>query len=200
MWGRYAGGMTLTEHIRRSLGDEMRQSLAVLMRPSVRTFELFERKGGVNEALFYVLLASLVSAAVAGAMAFLPWHADISPGVQFMNRLLIVPLQFVIFTGTVYFVSKQFFRGTGSYAEVAYTFALFYVPLSLLNSAVGWIPVLGFLVSLLISLALVYYGYLAVQSSMNIRQGKNPAVTLLVSTLLTTALNFLVFQQWWQGF
>ncbi|ADY27174.1 hypothetical protein Deipr_2043 (plasmid) [Deinococcus proteolyticus MRP] len=194
------GGMTLTDHIRRSVGDEMQQSLAVLTRPSVRTFELFERKGGVNEALMYVLLASIVSAAVAGLMAFMPWHADISPWVQFVNRLVGIPIQFAIFTGVVYWVGKQFFGGTGRYAEVAYTFALFFVPLSLLSSALGWIPVLGFFVSLLISLALIYYGYLAVQSSMNIRQGANPAITLLVAALVTTALNFLVFGNWWQGF
>ncbi|WP_148231949.1 YIP1 family protein [Deinococcus proteolyticus] len=192
--------MTLTDHIRRSVGDEMQQSLAVLTRPSVRTFELFERKGGVNEALMYVLLASIVSAAVAGLMAFMPWHADISPWVQFVNRLVGIPIQFAIFTGVVYWVGKQFFGGTGRYAEVAYTFALFFVPLSLLSSALGWIPVLGFFVSLLISLALIYYGYLAVQSSMNIRQGANPAITLLVAALVTTALNFLVFGNWWQGF
>ncbi|MCY1704045.1 YIP1 family protein [Deinococcus sp. SL84] len=192
--------MTLTDHIRRSVGDEMQQSLAVLTRPSVRTFELFERKGGVNEALMYVLLASIVSAAVAGLMAFIPWHADISPWVQFVNRLVGIPIQFAIFTGVVYWVGKQFFGGTGRYAEVAYTFALFFVPLSLLSSALGWIPVLGFFVSLLISLALIYYGYLAVQSSMNIRQGANPAITLLVAALVTTALNFLVFGNWWQGF
>lgn len=178
----------------------MQQSLAVLTRPSVRTFELFERKGGVNEALMYVLLASIVSAAVAGLMAFMPWHADISPWVQFVNRLVGIPIQFAIFTGVVYWVGKQFFGGTGRYAEVAYTFALFFVPLSLLSSALGWIPVLGFFVSLLISLALIYYGYLAVQSSMNIRQGANPAITLLVAALVTTALNFLVFGNWWQGF
>ncbi|WP_229839111.1 YIP1 family protein [Deinococcus piscis] len=192
--------MTLTDHIRRSVDDEMRQSLAVLTRPSVRTFELFERKGGVNEALMYVLLASIVSAVVAAFMAFMPWHADISPWAQFVNRLVGIPIQFGIFTGVVYWVGKQFFGGTGRYAEVAYTFALFFVPLSLLSSALGWIPVLGFFVSLLISLALIYYGYLAVQSSMNIRGGANPAITLLVAALGTTALNFLVFGNWWQGF
>ncbi|MDO4264011.1 MAG: YIP1 family protein [Deinococcus sp.] len=191
--------MTLTDHIRRSLGDEMSQSLAVLTRPSVRTFEVFERKGGVNEALLYVLLASLVSATVAGLMAFMPWHAEISPWAQFVNRLVGIPIQFAIFTGVVYWVGKQFFGGTGRYAEVAYTFALFFVPLSLLSSALGWIPVLGLLVSLLISLALIYYGYLAVQSSMNIRQGANPAITLLVAALVTTALNFLIFGNWWRA-
>lgn len=193
------GSMTLTDHIRRSLGDEMSQSLAVLTRPSVRTFEVFERKGGVNEALLYVLLASLVSATVAGLMAFMPWHAEISPWAQFVNRLVGIPIQFAIFTGVVYWVGKQFFGGTGRYAEVAYTFALFFVPLSLLSSALGWIPVLGLLVSLLISLALIYYGYLAVQSSMNIRQGANPAITLLVAALVTTALNFLIFGNWWRA-
>ncbi len=193
-------GMTLSDHIRRSMGDEMKQSLAVLTRPSVRTFELFERRGGVNEALLYVLLASLVSAAVAGLMAFLPWHADISPWAQFINRLVGIPVQFAIFTGVVYWVGRQLFRGTGSYAEVAYTFALFFVPLSLISSVLGWIPVVGLVTGLLISIAMIYYGYLAVQSSMNIRQGTSPAITLLIAAVITTLLNLLVFGNWWQGF
>ncbi|WP_261664938.1 YIP1 family protein [Deinococcus sp. Marseille-Q6407] len=192
--------MTLSDHIRRSMGDEMKQSLAVLTRPSVRTFELFERRGGVNEALLYVLLASLVSAAVAGLMAFLPWHADISPWAQFINRLVGIPVQFAIFTGVVYWVGRQLFRGTGSYAEVAYTFALFFVPLSLISSVLGWIPVVGLVTGLLISIAMIYYGYLAVQSSMNIRQGTSPAITLLIAAVITTLLNLLVFGNWWQGF
>lgn len=194
------GHMTLTDHLRRSLGDEMQQSLAVLTRPSVRTFELFERKGDVNDALMYVLLASIVSALVAGLMAFLPWHAEISPWAQFINRLVGIPIQFGIFTGVVYWLGKQMFGGTGRYAEVAYTFALFFVPLSLISSALGWIPVIGWFVSLAISLALIYYGYLAVQSSMNIRGGSQPALTLLVAAVVTTALNYLVFGNWWQGF
>ncbi|MFC6618752.1 YIP1 family protein [Deinococcus radiophilus] len=192
--------MTLSDHIRRSMGDELKQSLAVLGRPSVQTFELFERRGGVNEALMYVLLASIVSALVAALMALMPWHADISPWTQFVNRLVGIPLQFGIFTGVVYWVGKQLFRGTGTYSEVAYTFALFFVPLSLISSALGWIPVVGWFIGLAISLAMIYYGYLAVQSSMNIRQGSNPALTLLVAAIITTLLNMLLFGTWWQGF
>ena len=148
----------------------------------------------------YVLLASLVSALVAGLMPFLPWHADVSPWAQFISRLLVIPVQFGIFTGVVYLLAKSMFGGTGRYSEVAYTFALFFVPLSLINSALGWIPVVGWLVSGIISLALIYYGYLAVQSSMNIREGSKPALTLLAAAIVTTLLNALLFGGWWQGF
>ena len=144
-----------------------------------------------------MLLASLVSALLAAFFALMPWHPQVTAWSQFIDRLVGIPVQFGIFTGVVYWVARQFFGGTGRYAEVAYTFALFFVPLSLISTLVGWIPVVGWLLSLLISLAQIYFAYIAVQSSMNIREGAQPLLTLVVAAILTSALNWAVFGQWW---
>lgn len=154
------------------------QSLAVLSRPSPATFELFERRGGVQQAFWYVLLAALVSGVIAGVFA--PLH-DSSVIGQFLSRLLLIPLQFGVFTGAVYLLGRGLFRGTGSYQEVAYTFALFFVPLSILGTLLGIIPVLGWLAGILIALAMVVFGFLAVQSSMNLREQLSAGVTLVLS-------------------
>lgn len=146
---RYAAYMTLKEHIRHSLTDQMGQSLAILLKPSVATFEHFERRGGINEALLYVLLAAIFAAFIAAFGSLI--HPDLSFFGQFVSRLITIPIQFGIFTGVVYWIAKQFFRGTGTYAEVAYTFALFFVPLSLLSSALGWIPIIGFFAAYLLA-------------------------------------------------
>ena len=43
-----------------SIGDMLNQSMTVLTKPSVQTFEQFERRGGQREALIYVGVAAAV--------------------------------------------------------------------------------------------------------------------------------------------
>ena len=157
------------------------QSTAVISRPSPETFERFERRGGLNQALLYVVVAALVSAVIAALFA--PFHREVTVLGQFFGRLISIPVQFFAFTGLVYFVGRSLFRGTGTYAEVAYTFALFYVPLSIIGTVIGIIPILGWLVGLVVTVAMIYFGYLAVQSSMNLRDPVSSAVTLVLSGL-----------------
>lgn len=158
------------------------QSVSVLTRPSAATFELFERRGGTQQALIYVLLAALVSAVIAALFA--PFHREVTVLGQFVTRLILIPLQFFVFTGAVYLVGRALFRGTGTYPEVAYTFALFYVPLSILGTLLGIIPILGWVVGIVVAALLIFFGYLAVQSSMNLRDSVSAAVTLVLSAIL----------------
>ncbi len=185
--GRVLWGMTkTTTQVQATVTDMFGQSTAVLAQPSPHTFERFERRGGTTQAFIYVALAALVSAVIAAIFA--PFHSDVTVVGQFLTRLITIPLQFLIFTGAVYLIGKNLFRGSGTYAEVAYSFALFFVPLSILATLIGIIPILGWLVSFVISLAMAYFGYLAVQSSMNLRDQGSAIITLL----LAAVANFLV--------
>ncbi|KQQ99382.1 YIP1 family protein [Deinococcus sp. Leaf326] len=161
--------------------DMFAQSTAVLVQPSPQTFERFERRGGLNQALLYVVLAALVSAVIAGFFGI--FHSGVNPLTQFFSRLIGIPLQFFAFTGLVYFIGRSLFRGTGTFPEVAYSFALFYVPLSILGTLIGIIPILGWLAGLVIAVAMIYFGYLAAQSSMNLRDPVSSVVTLVLSGL-----------------
>lgn len=174
-------GMTRTTDPTARIADMFAQSTAVLAQPAPRTFERFERRGGVQSALLYVLLAAAVSAVI-GAV-FSVFHSDVTFFGQLFSRLLGIPLQFLIFTGAVYLIGRGIFKGTGTYPEVAYTFALFFVPLSILGSLLGLIPILGWLVAPIIALALVFFGFMAVQSSMNLRDPVSAGVTLVLSAL-----------------
>lgn len=164
-----------------TISDMFPQSVTVLSKPSVASFEQFERRGGTTEAYIYVALAALVSAVIAGFFGI--FHSDVSAIGQFVSRLVQTLLGFAVFTGLVYLIGKNLFRGTGTYPEVAYTYALFFVPLSIVSTVIGIIPILGWFISWLISLVIVYFGYLAVQSSMNIREQVPAIVTLLLSGL-----------------
>ena len=132
------GGMTRTTEPTARVADMFAQSTAVLARPTPQTFERFERRGGVASALLYVLVAALVSGMV-GAL-FSVFHSDVTFWGQLVSRLIAIPLQFLVFTGAVYLIGRGLFRGTGTYPEVAYTFALFFVPLSILGSLLGLDP------------------------------------------------------------
>lgn len=169
-----------------NLQDMFAQSTAVITQPSVATFERYEKRGGIQSAFIYVMVAAVVSALIAALFSF--FHSDVTFFGQLFSRLITIPAQFLIFTGAVYLIGGSLFKGTGTYAEVAYTFALFFVPLSIIGTIIGIIPVLGWLVSFVISLVMIYFGYLAVQSSMNLRE-QVPAIATLV---LAGIANFAV--------
>ncbi|GGL81076.1 YIP1 family protein [Deinococcus aerolatus] len=169
-----------------SLQDMFAQSTAVITQPSVATFERYEKRGGLQSAFIYVMVAAVVSALIAALFSF--FHSDVTFFGQLFSRLITIPVQFLIFTGAVYLIGGSLFKGTGTYPEVAYTFALFFVPLSIIGTIIGIIPILGWLVSFVISLVMIYFGYLAVQSSMNLRE-QVPAIATLV---LAGIANFAV--------
>ncbi|WP_424951407.1 YIP1 family protein [Deinococcus sp.] len=162
-----------------TIQDMFPQSVAVLSQPSVAAFERFERRGGVSEAYIYVALAALVGALISAFFGI--FHSGVNPLTQFFSRLIFTLVAFGVFTGLVYVVGKYLFRGTGTYAEVAYTFALFFVPISIVSTLIGVIPILGWFISWLLSLVTIYFGYLAVQSSMNLREQVPAIVTLVLS-------------------
>lgn len=162
-----------------SVQDMFAQSVAVLSRPGPATFERFERRGGLTGALIYVMIAAGVSAVIAALFAGL--HSDVTFFGQLLSRLIGVPMGFLAFTGGVYLIGRNLFRGTGTYPEVAYSFALFYVPLSIVSTLIGIIPILGWLAMFVIGLAMIYFGFLAVQSSMNLRDQTQAIVTLVLA-------------------
>ena len=48
-----------------SIDEMLNQSIQVLTKPGVETFERFERHGGQREATIYIMIAAAISAAVA---------------------------------------------------------------------------------------------------------------------------------------
>lgn len=183
--------MTIPKDPVKSITEMLPQSMSIISAPSVSNFERYERRGGVREAATYVVLAAVVAALIAGVSALMPWH-DVSFIGAFLTKLVGIPLSFFAFTGIAHAVSKASFRGTGSYDEVAYTFALFYVPLSIAISVLSIIPVVGFFAGWLIGLIMFYFGYIAIQSSMNIRDTIAGIVPLLIAGVVYQTIDRLV--------
>jgi ABC-type antimicrobial peptide transport system permease subunit len=162
-----------------SIIDMVGQTREVISKRNVGTFESFENKGGLQEALIYTAIA----AAIAGLFG-------LGDGIRgFVNGVLTTLVGFLAFTYIVFWMGKQQ-GGTGTLDQVAYTFSLFWVPLSLLLQVV--VIVLGFtLIGIpLIPVALilfligsVYFAYLATKSSMNLSDNTKIWITLFVATI-----------------
>lgn len=173
-----------------SLGEMFKQSTAVLTRPSVDTFEQFERHGGQREGLIYVLVA----AAIAGVVAFI-FNLLSGIGGALMSLLIamIGPIVgYFVFAFLVHYIGTRQ-GGTGTQDEVFYSMALFTAPILAFNGVVGSIPVLGCLampVTLALSLYQLYLGYVATRSSMNL--DSNKALITVVIAIVVEIIVFLV--------
>jgi hypothetical protein len=176
-----------------SVSEMINSSVAVVTRPSVATFEMFERRGNLTNALIYVALGAVVT----GLLGAIASPMGVIGGI--ITGVISTIVSFLVFTYAVFFIGKSQ-GGTGTYDEVAYTFSLFSVPLAVIGAVVGVIgrvlPLLGCIVGLPISLVLlaaqIYFGYLAVQSSMNLRESGKAIITLVVAAILTFIVGLVI--------
>jgi hypothetical protein len=172
-----------------SLSEMVNSSIVVLSRPSVSTFEMYERRGNLQNALIYVAIGALIS----GVLGLIGGGF-----LGLVGGIIGALIGFVVFTYAVFFIGKSQ-GGTGTYDEVAYTFSLFNVPLTIIGAVlsmlVGLIPPLVCLaapISLLLVAANIYLGYLAVQSSMNLRDSGKAIITLLAAGVILLIVNFVI--------
>ncbi len=171
-----------------SIPEMINQSIQVITNPSVATFERYERKGTMVQAAIYV-----------GIIAAITGLLGLSSGITgFIGGIINTLIGFFIFTGIVYYVGQQQ-GGTGTFDEVAYTFSLFWGPLSLiiaLGTLILVITIIGIIlvpVWLLAGLiASAYFAYLAVQSSMNLVDRNKILITLAAAVIGTWIVQALI--------
>jgi hypothetical protein len=163
------------------ISEMIDQSIKVISNPTITTFETYEARGTVRDALIYVGLGALVS----GALGFSNGLGGIIGGA------LSTLISFFVFVYVVHAFGKSQ-GGTGSLDNVAYTFALFWMPLSILSALailILTITVVGILLIPALLLAILaanaYFGYIGVQSSMNLTKGSPAIVTLVVAVIAT---------------
>ena len=168
-----------------SIGDMVNQSMTVLTKTSVESFEQFERRGGQREALIYVIAAAVLVAIVGAVFGLLGGVVGVLAGLL---RGVFALLGFYIFAWVLNYVGKTQ-GGTGTQDEVFYTAALYTAPLLAVTGVVSAIPIIGCLalpVTFLLGLYQIYLGYLAARSSMNLPQ--NPAIITVVAAIVAQFL------------
>jgi hypothetical protein len=174
------------------LSRMVRQSVDVILHPSVRTFNYYGARSSDNETLLFVSVAAVLIGLIGLILARSLDLIGMAFGV--VNQLF----EFYIFAGVTYFVARQF-KGIGSFTTVAYTFSLFYVPIMLLVWALGLAlafsrlgpPIAPLLISALGLLAQAFYAYLAVQAAMYIRRPRDAALTVAIALAVVLLLELI---------
>ena len=172
-----------------SINDMVQQSIQVVSKPSVQTFEQFESKGTMKEAAIFVA----VGAAISGVLGLF------SGGLTgLIGNVVVALVGFFAFVYAVHLVGQNQ-GGTGTLDQVAYSFALFWVPVNVLGTVVALvltITVVGLLllpaVGLLVIALNVYFAYLAVQSSMNLTESSKIWITLVAAAIISFVVNIVV--------
>jgi hypothetical protein len=191
-------------------------SRAVLLRPSVATFEEYERND-LGWALIYTALAAVLSAIVSAISFMFRGPAMAQALRQFQDQLGGQPLPpgltalagggslaaavvtallgsivgFFIWTGIVYLLGRAF-GGSGAYGELAYDVALFSAPLSVISAlislvGIGPLACLTGLVSLALGIYTIYLTWLSIQAGMNL-PGNKALFIILIPILVVLLL------------
>jgi hypothetical protein len=182
-----------------NIGSMVQESVTVLTKPAVETFERYERNGGQREAFTYVGAAAAAAAAVAvvfGAIGALVMGSGVAGvavsgvagvAVSVISGVAVLVLSllgFFVYGLLVYHVGKSQ-GGTGSQDEVFYTLALAAAPILAINGIVSNIPFLGCIAApatFALSIYQMYLGYLAVRASMNL--GQQPAIITVIVAIV----------------
>jgi hypothetical protein len=175
-----------------SISEMLNQSTTVLTKPSIQSFEQFERRGGMREAIVYIGVAAVLAGAAGLVFGLLT--GGIGGAIAGLITGLVPPLlSFFVFSFVLYLVGKQQ-GGTGTQDEVFYTCALYTAPLLAVTGVVGAIPLINCLfapVSLILGIYQIYLGYLAARSSMNLDQNK-AIISVAAAIVAMWIVSFLI--------
>jgi len=158
----------------------IRQWQDILLKPSVATFDA--QQPYANWQTVGISLAILaVVRAIFDAITRLEYHliGARAPSVGgLIGNFITTFVVFFIFAGILYGIARAF-NGTGSFALYAYLLALFLVPLGIVSSIAGVIPLLGGLVAFAAGLYELYLTALATASAHRLTQGQSWAVVAI---------------------
>ena len=170
-----------------SISEMLNQSITVLTKPSVQSFEQFEKRGGQREGLIYVAIGAVIAAIVAGLFGLL--GGIVGALVSGLAALIAPIVGYFIFSFVLSYVGKMQ-GGTGTQDEVFYSTALYVAPLLAVVGVVSNIPIIGCLalpVTLALGIYQIFLGYLVAKSSMNLDQNK-----AIISVIAAYAAQFVV--------
>lgn len=170
------------------LSEMVQHSIKVLTKPSVQSFEEFENRGTLRDALIYVAIGASAIGLLGLAGGFL----------TAIGGVISTVLSFFVFTYVVQFVGKAQ-GGTGTLDQVAYTFALFVIPLQIVAALIGLIltiTLIGILLLPLLGIAALaasaYFAYTAIQSSMNMTDSTKVVITLIAGVLASMVVGGII--------
>jgi hypothetical protein len=187
-----------------SLANLLGRWQAVLLHPGMEQMDA-QRQGSNWPTIWYSLLGlALVQAIVAvfQRVEVLSWNtlasspqfvqylrsigvrnvAQLNPGTSALEAFIGAFIGFFLMAGLVYLVAKAL-GGTGSFLEHTYLLALIYVPLEIIASVAGLIPVLGGLIGAAAAIYMIVLVVMAISSAHQLTIGTSIVVVILPAIL-----------------
>jgi hypothetical protein len=179
------------------LGEAIRQLpnqyKRVLTKPSAQTFaeEMGKASWDITwiQLLIYAIIVAILgylrtlimpaSYNYTGSASALPpsTYQAITAGTSF-GLIILIPLFFFIGVGIVYAIAKAF-HGTGTFLQQGYTTLLYSVPIGILSSLIGLIPIVGWLVGIAVGIYAIVLNVFAIMAVHRLSGGKATAVVLI---------------------
>jgi len=176
-----------------------RQYLRVLTKPSAETFAAEQGKAAWNviwvQLLVVGVLSTIFGIFISNITISLLLNNPNIPvsvansfrgiaGTSSFGGIVSVPLLFFIGTGIYHLIAKAF-GGTGKYLPYAYSYLLFYVPISIASLILSLIPFLGSLAAFALS---IYAIVMQIYMTMGVHRLSGGRATLAVLLLPIIAL------------
>ncbi len=202
----YAPPQTTPQPLGQAIQQLPSDYIKVLTHPSAQTFA-----GEIGKASWGIVWVQLIGyAVIAAILGFLnslisssrlntTTTSGISPsaftallgGLSFAY-IIIIPVAFFIGMGIFYALAKAF-GGQGTFLQQSYATLLFQVPLGILTSLIGLIPIAGAFIALAIDIYLIVLQVFAIMGVHRLSGGKATAVVLIpVAVLLLLACALVV--------
>jgi hypothetical protein len=151
-----------------------------VLKPGVATFDVQQPYANWQSVVIGLSILAVVRA-VFDFISRLEYHliGARAPSVGgLIGNLITTFVVFFIFASILYGIARGF-NGTGSFATYAYLLSLFVVPLGIVSSIAGVIPVLGGLVAFAAGIYELYLTALATASAHRLTQGQSWAVVAI---------------------
>jgi hypothetical protein len=214
-------GMPLVQAAPLPLGEAIRQLpnqyIRVLTKPSAATFAAEQGKAAWNIVWIQLIIYAVFLAVIGyiGSLIGLSFGAfsslmntgslsssGMNPGTlqavaasSSFGEIIFVPLFFFIGVGIYYLLAKAF-GGDGTFLRQGYAYLLFQVPLGIITSVLGLIPILGGLAALALGIYGVVLNIFSIMAVHRLSGGKATAVVLIpiaVVFVLVCALGIIFF-------
>jgi hypothetical protein len=118
-------------------------------------------------------------------------------GIGAVFSLIADTVYFLVVVGTQYLLAKAF-KGSGNYEQQGYNFLLFYTPVAIINSLLGWIPYLGGLIVFATSIYALILNVFSIMAAHRLSGGKASGVVFIpIGVAIVLGLLFLlIFVVW----
>ncbi len=161
------------------------QSKVILTERTTAAFERYENAGKLQQAIIYISAAALLTGLFSLGQGFM----------GLINSVLATIIGFLVFTYLVHYIGKMQ-GGTGTYDQVAYSFSLFWAPLSVLvsmGSLILAVTIIGLvflpILWILFFVATIFLGRMAVESSMNITDSSKAWLVLIIAGIASMVVS-----------